>query len=306
MKKKTIITYLVFAFALAWIIWGILALLGVDLSSTLASIVLPISMYMPAAAVLVTKLLNRGTRIMGASFKPKFRGHIRWYLLAWLLPIVLVFLGQFLSFCVFPGSFDPQMGALRLSLASAHPGSVITDSAVYTSLFMNILLVITIGVISTMILTFGEEVGWRGFLFPAVRSRTTEVKSHVICGTIWGLWHAPVIVMGYNFGIGYWGFPWAGILVMCVLSISMGIFLSYLTRKSGSIWPAVLAHGALNTVASALSEVFLREDYSASANTTFVTNVIQYVIPCLFLGIPLLIVLARKNEGKDNSLAVTE
>ena len=53
MKKKTIITYLVFAFALAWIVWGILALLGVDLSSPLAGVVLPISMFAPAAAVLI-------------------------------------------------------------------------------------------------------------------------------------------------------------------------------------------------------------------------------------------------------------
>ena len=306
MKKRKITTYLVFAFALAWIIWGILALLGVDLGSKLAGIVLPISMFAPTVAVLITKLFNRETRIMGTSFKPKFRGHIRWYLIAWLLPIALVFIGEFLSYCVFPDSFDAKTEALRSSFALVFPGSTITSGALLSFAFVNMLLVMTANVIVGMLLTFGEEVGWRGFLFPEVRSRTTEVKSHIICGTIWGLWHAPVIAMGYNFGIGYWGFPWLGILVLCPLSVSMGIFLSHLTRKSGSIWPAVLAHSAVNTVSGVLYAVFLRKDYSASANTTFISYVIRYVIPYLLFGIPLLIVLAQKNKGKYNSLAGTE
>jgi len=298
-KVKTIVTYLVFAFALAWILMGLITLLGGDLSSSYATVILYTIMWMPAAAVLITKLLNRETRIMGASFKPKFRGHIRWYLLAWLLPVALVFFGEFLNFCVFPDSFDAKMGALRSSLEAAS-GNVITDSAVYSTLFFGVLLVITVQVIITMLLTFGEEVGWRGFLFPAVRNRTTEVKANIICGIIWGLWHAPVIAMGYNFGTGYWGFPWLGIIGMCVLTTSMGIFLSFLTRKTGSIWPAVLAHSVFNSLAGVLYSFFLREDYPASANHTFVVFVIQLVIPLLILGVPLLIVLARKNGGKDS------
>ena len=303
MQKKTIVTYLVFAFVLAWVLMELLLLCWGGLSSPTASIVLPIIMYAPTAAVLITKLLNRGTHILGASFKPKFRGHIRWYLLAWLLPLALVFFGEFLSFGFFPDSFDVGMGALHSTLASANPGTIVTDSAVYSTFFFSILLLITINVIPTMLYTFGEEVGWRGFLFPAVRSRTTEVKANIICGIIWGLWHAPVIAAGYNFGTGYWGFPWIGILGMCVLATSMGIFLSFVTRKSGSIWPAVLAHGAINSASGKLYAVFLREDYSASANTTFVSYIIQYIIPFLLLGVAMLIVFTRKKKGKEHVAA---
>src|SRR5690606_10039592 len=45
---------------------------------------------------------------------------------------------------------------------------------------------------------FGEELGWRGFLVPALRPLGTW-PALLISGAIWGLWHAPVILLGYNF-----------------------------------------------------------------------------------------------------------
>ena len=50
--------------------------------------------------------------------------------------------------------------------------------------------------------------------------------------------------------MGYPGFPWAGIAAMCCFCMMMGIFFSYLTFKTGSCIPAVLAHGAVNGTAA--------------------------------------------------------
>jgi membrane protease YdiL (CAAX protease family) len=299
MKTKTITVYLFFAFAMAWILWGIIALMGGDLSSLYASIALPVSMFAPAAAVLVTKRISGGTRVMEASFKPKFKGNLHWYLLSWLLIVVLVVLGMILYFRIFPDQYDPNMGWLRVMLATNRPGTDVTDSVVQSTFYQLIIQTLTLSVITTTLLTLGEEIGWRGFLFPAVRSRTTEVKAHVLCGIIWGLWHAPVILIGYNFGTEYWGFPWLGILVMCLTSTAMGIVLSYVTGKTGSIWPAALAHGTINSVASGLPMCFLREEFTGYYEF-FYTSII--LVPVVVLAIALLIMVStRKNVAYDEA-----
>ena len=273
-KKKTIVIYLVFAFLLAWVMWGFLALLGIDMLSPLGTVIMIASMWMPAAAVLVTKKVNGGARIMGPSFKPKFKGNKRWYLFAWLTPIIVGVLGGALYFCIFPDHFDPVTGLQR------------------PSLFSEIILTVTIAVLLAVPRTLGEEIGWRGFLFPAVRSRTTEVKSNIICGIIWGLWHAPVITMGLNYGTGYPGFPWIGILAMCLSCTFLGIFLSYSTGKSGSIWPAALGHGA-NNAATGLWALFLGEGYTEGVFFKLSIGVIV-PIPYIVLGVVLLIISTRK------------
>lgn len=65
-----------------------------------------------------------------------------------------------------------------------------------------------------------------------------------------GLWHAPVIALGHNYGLGYPGFPCTGIAAMCVFCVAFGLLLMWLTMKTGSSLPAAVAHGAINGVAS--------------------------------------------------------
>ena len=298
MKKKTIVVYLVFAFALAWIVWGILAMLGVSLTSPAGTVVVAITMFAPAAAVLIAKKTSGGVRVFEPSFKPKFKGHVRWYLCAWLIPIAFLILGGILYFVIFRSQFDPGLAAVRSTLESKS-GTAVTDSALHNAIIIEIVVAITVNVITSMVLAFGEEIGWRGFLFPAVRGRTNAVKAYIICGAIWGLWHAPIIAMGHNFGFGYTGYPWLGILAMVPLCIGMGTFLSYVTGKTGSIWPAALGHGTINAV-SGLPSLFLTKESLDLMNTDgslgygFIT-----VIPLMVLAIVLIAASARKRKIND-------
>lgn len=70
---------------------------------------------------------------------------------------------------------------------------------------------------------------------------------------IWGLWHAPLTVMGHNYGVGYPGWPFLGIFAMCTFCIVIGTFLSFVTIKAKSCLPAVVGHGAINGFVSAAS-----------------------------------------------------
>ena len=96
---------------------------------------------------------------------------------------------------------------------------------------------------------FGEEWGWRGYLLPKMAEKLPMIPMLLINGVIWGLWHAPITAIGHNYGVGYPLFPFTGIAAMCFFCIVMGIFLSYVTMKTKSCVPAILGHGAINSIA---------------------------------------------------------
>lgn len=88
----------------------------------------------------------------------------------------------------------------------------------------------------------GEEIGWRGWLLPRLMPLGT-VPAILVSGVIWGLWHAPVILLGYNYG----DTPgWLALLCMSVMCMAVGAVLSWFTLRTGSVWPAVIGHGAFN------------------------------------------------------------
>lgn len=78
-----------------------------------------------------------------------------------------------------------------------------------------------------------------------------EKKTLVVSGIIWGLWHAPLIVLiGYEYGFGYFGAPVSGVGLFCLITIALGILLSWLYERTGSIWTPAIFHGAFNAAAT--------------------------------------------------------
>ena len=80
-----------------------------------------------------------------------------------------------------------------------------------------------------------------------------DAAAFIIGGVIWGLWHAPLTCIGHNYGTEYPGFPYLGILMMCIFCTLMGIILTFVTEKSGSVWPAAIMHAVNNTNPSILN-----------------------------------------------------
>lgn len=111
--------------------------------------------------------------------------------------------------------------------------------------FFLLLLSIPIGIVAGFTLNvlpaLGEEYGWRGVLLAETRNMGF-VRSSVLIGVLWGLWHAPLIVLGHN----YPNQPVAGILTMVLFCIPWAFFLNWITIKSKSIWAAAGLHGTIN------------------------------------------------------------
>jgi uncharacterized protein len=217
----------------------------------LAFLLLIVYMLTPALAHILTRLITR-EGWNNLYLRPKLKRGWRYWLLAWFGTPALMGLGMLVYFLLFPQYFDPELTVLREMLVS----SGFDLDTLQMPLAMLLLIQTLQGVILAPILNaipiFGEEFGWRAYLQPKLMPLGPR-KALVVTGIIWGLWHAPIIAMGYNYGNfdpNYWGAPWSGIVMMTLGTIWLGIFFGWLTLKADSVWPAVIGHAVLNGTAA--------------------------------------------------------
>ena len=255
---KKISKYLVWAFGVAWILQIAAGLLFQNGYRIGYSALLSLSMFAPLLAAGVS---GYGLRQLG--WKLQLRKNLRWLLIAWLLPTILGMIGAALYFLVTPDAWDTTfsyanglLGAEGLRQLEANGLSlkqyavISTISAVSYAPFIN------------MLLTIGEEVGWRGTMYPELKARFGETKGRIIGGIIWGIWHWPIMLLaGYEYGTAYWGAPITGPLLFCVITVAMGILLDFLYEKTMSIWVPALCHGAINAFAG-VPILFLKPAYA--------------------------------------------
>jgi len=91
----------------------------------------------------------------------------------------------------------------------------------------------------------GEELAWRGYLQNIFTKRFGLIKGLILLGIIWGLFHLPVNLAGYNHPkspiLG-------GFIYMVITSISLGIVFGWIRIRTGSVWPVAIAHGSYNII----------------------------------------------------------
>ncbi len=111
------------------------------------------------------------------------------------------------------------------------------------NVFMIVIVAQTIilGPFLGLLVTFGEEYGWRGYLQPALMG-LGRVRGVALLGVIWGMWHWPVIWMGYN----YPNHPYLGSLLMVLFCVGMAFMLGYAVLKAKGVWIAAFLHALIN------------------------------------------------------------
>lgn len=218
--------------------------------AVLAQSLLTCVMIIPTLAVILTRFITKeGFRGRDLYFSLNLKSNLKYYGIVWPLFAVLIIAGAVLYFLVFPKQFDGNMGYAALILNSGRE-TPITTQEVRQQMLFQILIAAVLSPFINIVNCFGEEWGWRGYLLPKLLKQFKVLPAVLIDGFIWGIWHAPIICMGHNYGTGYPGFPVVGVIAMCVFCIVMGIILSYVTIKTHSCIPAILGHGMINGFAS--------------------------------------------------------
>ncbi len=249
MKKiSNLWLFLIITFIINYTMVGVFLNLGYEYKDTEGVILGILYMFVPMlAALFVEKVIHKQkvTKSLFISFKINW-----WFLAAIIIPIVYAGLSIAISlllpgvsfsmemeglFSRFEGMVTPEeMERMQLALAASPINPII----------MTLIQGIVGGVTINAVAAFGEELGWRGFLIKEFKNMHFA-KASLIIGFIWGIWHAPMILMGHN----YPNNPEVGVLMMTVWCILLSFPLSYITIKAKSVIAAAVMHGVINGTA---------------------------------------------------------
>ncbi|WP_238439564.1 CPBP family intramembrane glutamic endopeptidase [Microbacterium sp. JZ31] len=242
--------FVAIAFGLAWLV-ALPLWLGDGLASPFAGVILQTMMFAPAVAtVVVTFALRRpprGQRLRALGMwplKPVGRT-VGFTVAAIFVPPLIIAAAVVVS---------AALGLVRLDLegfsglaSQLEQAGMDTAGIPIAAIAISQLVSIPIGAVINAIFAFGEELGWRGWLLHALRPLGTW-PALLASGALWGLWHAPVILLGYNFSRP----DLLGVLLMVGGCVAWGVLFGWSRLRTGSVWPAVFAHGAINAAAGLL------------------------------------------------------
>ena len=239
--QKGVVAYLLLSFGIAWTLWELAIRLGTSPGSPLFQLAILPGAFAPAIAALIVRAWVTREGFGDAGWRPNLRRAWRYYLLAWLFPLAAVAVISALAIGL--GLAEPDF---TLQRATSALGGVSTPPAPPGLVALLPVQLLLTALLATPLL-WGEEFGWRGYLqlrlFPG-----RPLRAAVATGVIWGLWHLPINLRGYNFP----GQPILGMLVFTVGTVLLSIFFGWLRHRTGSIWAPSLAHAATNAVGGSL------------------------------------------------------
>lgn len=117
-----------------------------------------------------------------------------------------------------------------------------------------------IPIIFTVPLIFGplaEEFGWRGFVLPLLNPKSQPLRSSIVVGFVWALWHAPLFwaksgtaISGFEMTI-----PLVALFFIAVIGSSF-IYTWIFNNTLGNIGIAILIHLSMNSSGTIRSMLF--------------------------------------------------
>jgi membrane protease YdiL (CAAX protease family) len=107
----------------------------------------------------------------------------------------------------------------------------------------NALKFVVLGTLVSLASATGEELGWRGYLVPALARTMSLTRVALVSGLIWAAWHVPLIAFAdYNPGTS----TWYAVLCFTIGVVALSLPLAWLRLRSASVWPAALLHASHN------------------------------------------------------------
>ena len=152
-----------------------------------------------------------------------------------------------------------------------------------------------------MVMAFGEEYGWRGFLLPALAARYGQLRATIIVGLIWAMYHLPADIL-VNKGSAN---PWLACLVQVASVFIMAFPLSYCYfQTKGSIAGVILFRAIWD-----IAHILVLGSENSEARTVLAGNYTLFIIPLdLALGVFCIAFAILRNDvaakEKPDSLGI--
>ena len=272
--------FVLIAMGLAWAACSPMWLSGQGLAHPLSQALMALMMFSPTVAALAVTFIGGRPksvpRLLGLGPVRPVRRTLGMTALSLgafcLLPFLAVLLGGALGLV--------QLDLTHFSAAAAQvetmdvPG--MEGMTPETYVLINVLAVPVNALVSSLA-AFGEELGWRGWLVPNLLP-LGRWPALLLSSVIWSLWHAPIILLGYNFGYT----DARGLALMTGFCLGTGVLLGWLRLRTASVWPAVIGHGTFNAATGATLLLLHADQFADSGQIGIGT----------FLGLPGWILMA--------------
>ncbi|MCW4385694.1 CPBP family intramembrane metalloprotease [Salinibacterium sp. SYSU T00001] len=246
--KRGVALFITIAFIGAWLVASPLWFSAEGLAAPYSPLVLIAMMFVPTvAAAIAAKVFPAEEGFLRETTLRPRRRFRRWWgylLIAWFGPLLLV---------VAAVAVAAALGWIRLDLVNFSGFELALEATLgQAAQGLPIQAIVIAQLVSLVFIPFvnaipalGEEIGWRGFL-QARLLPLGQWPAVLITGVVWGLWHAPVILLGYNYPEQN---PFLALLLMVVFTTLVSVLLGWLTIASGTVWTAEVAHGFINGAA---------------------------------------------------------
>lgn len=299
----SVLAYVVIAYGLAWLVTLPLWQSG-GLSNPLFLPLAVAMMFTPAASAFIAgKLAEPKGKILkslGIALEPGSLNRILLYgLLAIVLSLVInlgalavgqafgVYHADLVNFSGFHDLIDAKLRAAGKPWPAAMPPLKVLAAA-------QLVTVVVFAPINA-IAAAGEEIGWRGFLLPRLMP-LGAVPAVVLGGIIWALWHAPLILLGYNYPAGP---RWWALMCMSGMCVALGAVLAWLRLRTRSIWPCALFHGAINAGAGFFA-VLAMSGETINFHEATILGWSGWIIPVV-LAVILALVWPPRRQSSDHT-----
>jgi len=134
--------------------------------------------------------------------------------------------------------------------------------------------IIAMALIWPIMAALGEELGWRGFMFPRLIGRFGLIGAALIVGPIWGIWHLPADYIALK---AYGDLFWLAFLVNGPFVLTAhALVMAWLWRRSGgNLLLMVLYH--FSVTASAMLTPAGGQDWTGLASAAF-TAILLWIV----------------------------
>ena len=140
----------------------------------------------------------------------------------------------------------------------------------------------------------GEELGWRSYMNQKMQPL---FGTCLLGGIVWGAWHFPIDIANYLAGSGTLRYLLETAFGRLAMLTCFGVFLMWLTKKTHSVFPAVVAHGIYNASQSVVMMLLGQGDIPEDTSLPLWTDVVRY-LPLLVIAV-IFMILLLKNKKKE-------
>jgi membrane protease YdiL (CAAX protease family) len=228
-RSRRVLAFFALTFGFSWTCWTVVLIRGVDYLSASALPFFVAGSFGPLFAALVMRRVGRGERPPVLPTGRRFR----WWV--WLpAGLALGSVGALVA--------SAATSALGESGVDLHVGA--KAATAYGNPLAFLLVYLLLGPLS-------EEPGWRGWLYPRLRSRASVLRIGLTFGPIWTLWHLPLFLIAgtYQHSLGI--FTIDGLLFL-LSTTALAVVISYAYERLGGLWAGISVHFSSNTVSTVL------------------------------------------------------